>query len=62
MCLGLFVGCGVNKNFVIGYDKIGSFESKETIDGEITFTLEVVDSLDALKDLCDEWGNPTFGN
>ncbi|HPX84317.1 MAG TPA: hypothetical protein PLW60_03620 [Bacilli bacterium] len=54
MCLGLFVGCGVNKNFDIGYDKIGSFESKETIDGEVTFTLEVVGSLEALKDLCDE--------
>ena len=60
MCLCLFAGCGGNKDFVVGYDKMGSFGSKEIVDGEITFTLEVVDSSQTLKDLCDEWGNPAF--
>lgn len=60
MCIGLFAGCGGNKNFVVGYNKMGSFGSKEISDSEITYTLEVVDSSQTLKDLCDEWGNPAF--
>lgn len=60
ICMGLLVGCEVNKNFVVSYEKLGSFGIKDTADGELTFTLEMVDSLQALKDLCADWDNPAF--
>lgn len=60
MSLGIFSGCNLGIKFDIGYDKMGGFGSKE-IDGvSTTYTLELVNSLQELEDLCDAWGNPAF--
>jgi hypothetical protein len=60
MCLGLLAGCGGNKNFVIGYDKIGMFGSKEVDGGTTSYTLAKVSSVQELQALCVEFGNPAF--
>lgn len=60
MCLGLFAGCSSGIKFSVTYDKVGGFGSKK-VDGGMTMSvLEIVNSLQELKDLCDEWENPAF--
>ncbi len=60
MNLFLLMGCDSGIRFDIRYDKMTSFGTKE-IAGETTMnTLELVSSLQELKDLCDEWHNDAF--
>src|SRR5690554_3974312 len=60
MCLILLLGCSSGIQFNIGYDQKGGFGMKEVDGSEVTHTLEIVGSLEALKDLCVEWSNPAF--
>lgn len=60
MCLGIFTACGGNKNFVIGYDKIGTFGSKEVDGGTTYYTLAKAISVQELQTLCVEFGNYAF--
>ncbi|MDD4244140.1 MAG: hypothetical protein PHG08_07520 [Bacilli bacterium] len=60
MSLGLLVGCSSGINFNISFDQKGGFGMKEVDGGFAVNTLEFVDTLEELKDLCDEWNNPAF--
>lgn len=46
--------------FNIGLDQKGGFGFKEVDGGKTANILELVSSLQELKDFCDEWGNPAF--
>lgn len=60
ICIGLLTGCVDQKNFIVSYDEIGSFGYKTTDEGITMYTLEMVSSLQALKDACDAWNNQAF--
>ena len=60
MALGLFVGCNSGIKYNISYDKMGGFGQKEVDNGITMDILEIVNSLQELKDLCNEWSNPAF--
>ena len=60
MALGSFIGCSLGIKFNIVYDKMGGFGYKETNGGVAIDMLELVNSLQDLKDLCDEWNNLAF--
>ncbi len=62
MCTVLLYGCsnsGIEYN--IGFSDNVGFGSKEAENSGITYGLtEIVDSLEELKALCEEWHNPAF--
>ncbi|MDD4157149.1 MAG: hypothetical protein PHY08_11300 [Candidatus Cloacimonetes bacterium] len=60
MSLSLLAGCSSGIKFNIGHDQKGGFGFKEVDGGKTANILELVSSLQELKDLCDEWGNPAF--
>lgn len=60
---GIFTGCKQNKNLVVSYDEAGSFafeKTGDTIFPSFMTVIEMVSTLDELKDVCVKWNNPSF--
>jgi len=60
MSLVLLAGCSSGIKYNIGFNKMSGFGIKEVEGGFTETTLEIVSSLQELKDLCLEWDNPAF--
>jgi len=57
MMFGVFGGCNSGLWFKVGYNDEGLFGGKEGV----AFGLQaLVNSIDEMKDLCEEWNNPTY--
>ncbi len=58
--LVLLTGCAKQNNFIVSYDEMGSFRSKTIDEGITMYALEIINSLQELKDACDTWNNQAF--
>ena len=62
ICTVLLTGCGnLGIEYNVGFSGLAGFGSKENENGGIAFGLtEIVNSVDELEALCNEWNNPAF--
>lgn len=60
MCFGIFSGCNTGIWFKVGYGGEGGFGFKEEGESLNISVLTIMNSLDEMKDLCEEWNNPAY--